>query len=342
LTISPELLVESLTVTSDDRIWAENDSAAARKKRRFAVLLGVCFLVHALVLFLAFYEFGDKPEETVVAEEIPVEVIVEPQPQTQAQPLPPPPPPLPPDHTPLPPVPPPPPPKPQVYTDLNPAYDAPKTATNETHENREHDKETNIPTPVAPAKPAAPLPDQDLKAKLAEEAHPETEEKKPDIDKPDAEPLDKAEPKKPTPPQPKREATRTKDKPRATKNTSMTQQLSDLASVPNFSVAMAARPAPIGGGTERASYTAILYGLIMRKQQRPASAQSLKYDVEVVIGFSVDELGNLTHQALYRTSGFPDLDAEAIKALHRAAPFPPPPRGAHDGEFIMQMPFMAR
>jgi TonB family protein len=337
--LSQNLFPDSLSATPLDKILPPTGAEAAPNPRRFRFLLGACLALHAFALFLALYEFGSNPEDPLAAEEIPIEVIVEPQPQ--AQPLPPPPPPPPPDHRPLPPIPPPPPPKPQVYEDLNPAYDAPKTATNELHENREHDKETNIPTPQAPAPSAAPPPDQDLKAKLAEEAYPEIEENKPTLDKPDAEPLDKAVPNKPTPPQPKKEATRTKDKPRETKAATMAQHLSELASVPNFSIAMAARPAPVGGGTERASYTAILYGLIMQKQQRPASAASLRYDIEVVIGFSVDELGNLTHQALYRTSGFPDLDSEAIKALHRAAPFPPPPRG-YNGSYTMHMPFVAR
>jgi protein TonB len=238
-------------------------------------------------------------------------------------------------------MPPPPPPKPQVYNDVNPAFDAPKTATNETHENREHDKESNIPTPAAAQPAAAPPPEQDLNAKIDEEAHPAVEEKKPVIDKPDAEALDKAKPDKPTPPQPKKEATRTKDVPKQTKGTSMAKVFSELSSVPNFSVAMAARPTPIGGGTERAAYTSVLYGLIMAKQQKPPGFDSRHLDLEVVIGFAVDELGNMVHQQLYHTSGYPDVDNAAMNALRRAAPFPAPPRG-YSGTYVMRMPFEAR
>ena len=40
-----------------------------------------------------------------------------------------------------------------------------------------------------------------------------------------------------------------------------------------------------------------------------------------------DENGNLTHQAVYRASGRADLDAAALSAVRKAAPFPPPPPG---------------
>jgi protein TonB len=46
-----------------------------------------------------------------------------------------------------------------------------------------------------------------------------------------------------------------------------------------------------------------------------------------VVAFYIDEMGNLTHQAVHQPSGAPDLDAAALNAVRRAAPFPPPPRG---------------
>ncbi len=46
-----------------------------------------------------------------------------------------------------------------------------------------------------------------------------------------------------------------------------------------------------------------------------------------VLAFNVDINGNLTGVAVRQSSGLADLDAAAIAAVRRAAPFPPPPRG---------------
>lgn len=47
-----------------------------------------------------------------------------------------------------------------------------------------------------------------------------------------------------------------------------------------------------------------------------------------LVAFSVDANGGLAAVTLAKDSGHPDLDAEALDMVQRAAPFPPPPPGA--------------
>ncbi len=72
-------------------------------------------------------------------------------------------------------------------------------------------------------------------------------------------------------------------------------------------------------------YLCTLLGLITRQQHYPASALAQHIKGTVRVAFWLDERGGLTRQAVYGTSGNPELDAEAVAAIRRAAPFPPPP-----------------
>ena len=60
-------------------------------------------------------------------------------------------------------------------------------------------------------------------------------------------------------------------------------------------------------------------GLIKRQLHLPPEARSRHLIHVGQIGLFVDEMGNLTHQALYRASGDPALDAAWLGG---------PPRGA--------------
>lgn len=55
-----------------------------------------------------------------------------------------------------------------------------------------------------------------------------------------------------------------------------------------------------------------------------------------LVAFAVDDKGGLAAVTLAKASGHPDLDAEAMDMVRRAAPFPPPPPGAERrlGAFI--------
>ena len=105
------------------------------------------------------------------------------------------------------------------------------------------------------------------------------------------------------------------------------QQLAALAPAPNYSFEAKAKAAPIGGGTEKASYESLIYGLILRHRKIPAQSRASHLVHAGAIGIYIDELGNLTHQVIYRTSGDPPLDDANLAAVRRAAPFPPPPHG---------------
>ena len=96
--------------------------------------------------------------------------------------------------------------------------------------------------------------------------------------------------------------------------------------------------APVTGGTEDMRYLSVLYGLIMRQQRFPPSPHPRHTNAVAVIAFWIDDSGALVHEALYRTSGYPELDAEAKADVRRAAPFPEPPAGEPHG-FIAQMDF---
>jgi periplasmic protein TonB len=76
-------------------------------------------------------------------------------------------------------------------------------------------------------------------------------------------------------------------------------------------------------------------GLISRQLKLPPESRASHLALVGRIGLFVDELGNLTHQALYRASGDPSLDAAWLAAVRRAAPFPAPPRGLPHG-FLLQ------
>lgn len=67
-------------------------------------------------------------------------------------------------------------------------------------------------------------------------------------------------------------------------------------------------------------------GKVMRKLQRVRKRGRGRG--RAVVGFSIAASGAVTKVWLMRSSGNAKLDAAAVKHVHRAAPFPPPPKGA--------------
>ena len=61
----------------------------------------------------------------------------------------------------------------------------------------------------------------------------------------------------------------------------------------------------------------------MRTPARPTNGRN--YQGRVVFGIVSD--GRLIQEAIAIPSGMPELDAAAIAAVRRAAPYPPPPNG---------------
>jgi protein TonB len=304
---------------------------------RFALVLAFCLLAHLAII--AMFLTRDEPEPTILAEqEIPVELVAEmppekkpePPPQKKKEKAPPPvkelvePPPVKPK---------PPPPKVELE-DVEVAHDAPKAGDSDNTKRGEPDKPSAAPkiAPSAKQDPQKPpeknTPDdpppaeKDAEAAPAPDATPE----KPVEEKPDAEPLDKAKPPPPKPKEKKAPAA-AKTPPGTGRAKSVADQLAALSPAPSYSLGASAKSAPISGGTEKASYESLLYGLIRRRYQPPPTPAGHAIVTPGMIGIYIDEMGNLTHQVVYRTSGRPGVDNAWMVAIRRAAPFPAPPRG---------------
>jgi periplasmic protein TonB len=336
-----EIPVEALKADPSERLlWPTENRARAR----FLLLVAACFLVHAAVLGLMLLEdFFGSPRQTA-AEEIPVEIVAEmpsaQMPEPAAKPLP-----LPPDLVTPPVVKPEPPPEKVQLDDVKVAYDAPVSGNAAQTQKTDSLKETQAPRQAEPPKLVAPQPspDQPEQEKAAApaiekpaEASAPSEPQKISDDQPDAEALDRAQPAPPAPkPKEKKAPKPSKDVAAEGQKASVARQLAALAPAPNFSFGAKAKAAPIGGGTEKASYESLLMGLIRRQYKEPPGARASHLPHVGRIGLFVDELGNLTHQALYLASGDPALDSAWLAAVRRAAPFPAPPRNLPHG-FLLQ------
>lgn len=300
-----------------------------RPRRRFLVFVAICLLLHVLIVgVLLWLDRIMALSMPPMVEETPIEVIAEPPPEEQPKP-PEPEPPKPPE-----PEqqkqeqqkPPPPPPPKQEYEE--PATDAPK-AESKTQSETNADKQQaqpqaprQAPEKVAPKdeKPEGlkDATDEEGKAEKPDEAKKEAE------DKPDAEVIERAEPKEK--PVEKPEA-KSQGPAKKGEGKSIADQVAALPPLPKYELAAPPKPSPVGGGQSKTTYLTILYGLIMPHMQIPPRVRASGMPAKGVIAFYIDEVGNLTHQAIYRSSGAPDLDAAAIRAVRSAAPFPPPPRG---------------
>ena len=316
-----------------------------RAREPFLFFLTVCFLLHAGILaFFLFEDFFRSPGPTAT-EEIPVEIVAEmpreEKPEPLAKPLPPPP-----DLVTPPVVKPAPPPEKVELDDVKIAYDAPMAGNASQTQKVEPSKETQAPVKAPPPKLAVPQPPQNKpeqekagtpsQEKLAETSPPSEPQKLAD-EQPDAEALERAQPQPPVPkPKEKKAPQPSKDAATQGKKATVAQQLAALAPSPSFSFEAKAKAAPIAAGTEKASYEALLMGLIMRKLKLPSESRASHLAHVVQIFLSVDELGNLTHQAVYRASGDPVFDAACLAAVQAAAPFPAPPRGLPNHGFLWQ------
>ena len=310
-----------------------------RARVQSAMILAACLAAHALLLAILLFEDFSVASEPTRSEEIPVEIVAELPPEQQAEPFAKPLPP-PPDLITPPVVKAKPPPDKTQLDDVEVAHDAPVSGNADQTHKGELDQETKAPRVAPPPKLAAPQPTQEKpeqeKAATAsneKSANPSapTEPQKVADDTPDAEALDKAQPELPAKPQ-KKPAPRNSKSPTAQgQKETVAQQLAALSQAPNYSLGAAAKSAPIGGGTEKASYESLLNGLIRRQYQPPPPPRGHPVVSEGLIAIYVDELGNLTHQVIYRASGNPAVDNAWLSAVRRAAPFPPPPRGvAHN------------
>jgi periplasmic protein TonB len=334
VTLDRDTAVASFRADPSDRLTAPRER---QLRAPSAAILGACLVAHALLLAILLFEDFFVASEPTRAEEIPVEIVAELPPEQIAFPPPP-------DLVTPPVVKEKPPPQKTQLDDVEVAHDAPVSGNSDQTHKGEPDKETKASREAPPPKLAAPqaaqdMPEQEKAATASEDKEakpfPPAEPQKRADDTPDAEALDKAQPEPPIKPQRKPAPQGSKSPPAQGKKTTVAQQLAALSPAPNYSLGAAAKAAAIGGGTEKASYESLLMGLITRQLRLPPALRAHHLISVGQIGLFVDEMGNLTHQALYRASGEPALDAAWLAAVHRAAPFPPPPRGLPHG-FLLQ------
>jgi periplasmic protein TonB len=317
----------AIAAVAMERLFEPRLGGGVTPRPRFLAFVLVCLLLHLAILGFLLWEdqkadFAPPPEENAV------EVITEP----------PPPPPPPPQEEkkeePPPPEekkqeqqkpPPPPPPPPEME---KPATDAPKLESKAKSEldSPEEQKEAKTPRNEKPTEKLAPKDEKPEALKDAKEEEGEDKDKPSPMkaieDKPDAEVIERAE-KTPT------EAPDAKDTKAAKKGQGLTiaEMVAAMAPLPDYKLAAPPKTSPVGGGQAKTTYLTILYGLIMPHMRIPPRVRDIQMSSKGVVAFYIDEMGNLTHQAVYKTSGLPDLDAAALAAVRAAAPFPAPPRG---------------
>ena len=88
---------------------------------------------------------------------------------------------------------------------------------------------------------------------------------------------------------------------------------------------LGATQAPTLGTALSEEYKGVVYGMLERAKRDPDGPRPRP--LSAVVTFDIDDAGNPRSVALARGSGRPDIDAEALALLRRAAPFPPPPPG---------------
>jgi TonB family protein len=99
-----------------------------------------------------------------------------------------------------------------------------------------------------------------------------------------------------------------------------------------------AMPLASESGGEAVRYSFIVGGMLERVKHYPETARQRRAKGIAIIGFVLDESGQITSVSLLRSSGEADLDAESVALVNRAAPFPPPPPGARDS-FAIEVAF---
>ena len=301
---------------------------AGPRRGQFVFVLGLCLAIHAAIFFLlVILDAILLPRETRT-QETPVEVIVEP-----------------------PPAPPPPQPKPepqakeekpaekprekpkaqqqqqQPYEE--PATDAPRAEGPEKINRPAQDKETKALRKAPPSDQTAQKPSPEKRPSPVEGAAPKVSPEPPALkqaeDKPDAEVTESAEIDHDKPDQNEPRAESLGETKKGAK--SLADQLTNPEPVPYYQFSGAAKAAPVTGGTANTTYLSTLWGLIVPSMRIPERIKENHLRGDGVLVFNVDIKGNLTRMGIQQSSGLADLDAEALAAVRRAAPFPPPPRG---------------
>ncbi|WP_294537799.1 TonB family protein [uncultured Rhodoblastus sp.] len=279
-------------------------------RRRFAFLIALCFLLHTIPLVLLAY-LGGPADLAPDEQAIPVEMIAEPPPPKQ------------PDQ---------PPPKSEqeakkIPFDETPATDAPRAANEEKVKKDATDDASHAPKPTPDSESTAKKPisepaqsaEKPVEAKAAEASAPKLKE-----DRPDAEPVNAAEIKRPeTPDQTKAQQAAPQPEKR---EAPAPPPMPTIAALPDYSFAPASQNSPIAGGKAASTYLTIVYGMLASHMHMPPIPAGRKHS-RGEISFDVDFAGALIRARVTKSTGVPELDAAAVAAIRAAAPFPLPPTG---------------
>jgi TonB family protein len=296
-------------VTQAERIWRAS-VASPRARLRFSAILAVSMLINALVVVGLVRLAFDGGQDIESATEIPVEVIQEP---------------------PQPPQPEPPPeeqkqaekqPEPPQQLQEEPATDAPREATKDQKEREAPDEIRKAPKTAPPADQAAAQPAPTPPKTSARETKPtSSSEEKPEQER-DAEPIrNTIAPDQSNTDQQAQADTRADPK----KGVASTQDLAAaFAPLPEFEFDSSAMKAPVAGGKARNTYLTQLFGMIMPHMRVPPGVAGTQR--QGVVTFLVDEWGGVARIGVTKSSGSAQLDAAALAAVRRAAPFPQPPQ----------------
>jgi protein TonB len=297
--------------------------------------------MHASLVGAAFlWESVWSPPLAPQPEPIIVELVAEtPEPAAEPEPAPPPqetapeppkedaqqePPPQPEEKVELPPA---------VPLDLAPAFDAPRSAQNDSEltigdkgagpavvaELKEPPTpEPEQPPPVpAKAAPAPPPPEPvNAEAQLAPQEATPAEPLPPD---PDGVPALA----QPTPAAKPETENAESDKPEAPD----AKRFAFFAPVPKMEFESGAKPSRAPPGNAQDSYTATLYGMIVPLVRVPPGLPPLSRRRPLQVEFVVDGRGRLAGAMVTKSSGVPSLDIAVLYAIRQAAPYPPTPHG---------------
>jgi protein TonB len=77
-----------------------------------------------------------------------------------------------------------------------------------------------------------------------------------------------------------------------------------------------------------ANYQGLVAARLARFKRFPPEARRRREHGNALVSFVIDGAGRVTSVRLVRGTGFAALDDEVQEMVHRASPFPPPPRGA--------------
>jgi protein TonB len=301
-----------LAAPPGERLFERPQPPISAAKRRFAFVLLICFLLHAIpISIFAYLDGSDEPAPGV--EEVPVEMMVEPPPQKEPDPPEAKKEPEKSEQQPR-----------QATLDEKVATDAPrapndekviKDAKDEVSQSpkAEPDKE---PVKTRPADGTALTLEDTKNSKPAEAAAAQVMDHRDD-----GEPVAAAEAQQPD------TAARLKAalQPQAQQNAAQ-NPLSAFAALPDYSFAPASRHATTAVGKAASTYLSILYGMVLPRLHAAEGAAGRAQTMGEII-FNVDLSGRLVRARVVASSGSPELDAAAMAAIRAAAPFPPPPTG---------------